>query len=59
LYQELIDDSIGRGYQQFRCNRLGWDSIYKESAGIHGLNQKIKEALDPHHIISPGKYGIV
>jgi hypothetical protein len=58
LYQELQQDSLSRGYQQWRCGRLGWDSIYKDSPDLLALNARIKDVLDPHHTIAPGKYGI-
>jgi hypothetical protein len=58
LYQELYDDSLSRGYQQFRCGRLGWKSIYRDNPDLLAVNTGIKEVFDPHHTISPGKYGI-
>lgn len=58
LYNELMEDSLSRGYQQFRCNRLGWDLIFKYSPEMLAFNEKIKEAIDPHHTLAPGKYGI-
>jgi 4-cresol dehydrogenase (hydroxylating) len=58
LYQELYDDSLSRGYQQFRCGRLGWKSIYRDNPELLAVNSRIKEVFDPRHTISPGKYGI-
>jgi len=58
LYRKLHDDSLNRGYQQFRCGRLGWPSIYRDSPALLAINSKIKEVFDPRHTISPGKYGI-
>jgi 4-cresol dehydrogenase (hydroxylating) flavoprotein subunit len=58
LYHELHEDSLNRGYQQFRCGRLGWQAIYKHSPQLLELNTKIKETFDPRHTIAPGKYGI-
>ena len=58
LYRELLDDSLSRGYQQFRCGRLGWPSIYKHRPDLLEFNTKVKESLDPRHTIAPGKYGI-
>jgi 4-cresol dehydrogenase (hydroxylating) len=58
LYRELHADSLGRGYQQFRCGRLGWESIYQHNPELLALNTRIKEAFDPGHTIAPGKYGI-
>jgi 4-cresol dehydrogenase (hydroxylating) len=58
LYRKLCDDSLRRGYQQFRCGRLGWDSIYRHNPALLALNTKIKAVFDPRHTIAPGKYGI-
>jgi 4-cresol dehydrogenase (hydroxylating) len=58
LYEWLQADSLSRGYQQWRCGRLGWKNIYKDNPELFELNTKIKDALDPNHTISPGKYGI-
>jgi 4-cresol dehydrogenase (hydroxylating) len=58
LYHWLVDDALSRGYQQFRCSRLGWDSVFKSTPDILAFHERIKDALDPHHIIAPGKYGI-
>jgi 4-cresol dehydrogenase (hydroxylating) flavoprotein subunit len=58
LYHELHEDSLTRGYQQFRCGRLGWPSIYKHNPQLLELNTKLKEVFDPRHTIAPGKYGI-
>ena len=58
LYQELYDDALASGYQQFRCSRLGWSSIFKGTPDILALNTKIKDAVDPNHVIAPGKFGI-
>jgi 4-cresol dehydrogenase (hydroxylating) len=58
LYLELFEEASRRGYQPFRCGRLGWPLIFKNSPDLLNLNEKIKNLVDPHHIIAPGKYGI-
>jgi 4-cresol dehydrogenase (hydroxylating) len=58
LYDELYSDALNRGYQQWRCGRLGWKSIYRDNPGLLELQTKIKEVFDPRHTIAPGKYGV-
>ena len=58
LYRELQEDSLRRGYQQWRCGRLGWEALFRDSPDLLDLNTRIKEVFDPHHTIAPGKYGI-
>jgi 4-cresol dehydrogenase (hydroxylating) len=58
LYRELQEDSLSRGYQQWRCGRLGWDALFRDSPDLLDLNTRIKGVFDPNHTIAPGKYGI-
>jgi len=58
LYRELYDDALSRGYQQFRCSRLGWNSIFRDNPAILEFNTRLKDALDPEHVIAPGKFGL-
>ncbi len=58
LYEWLQADSLNRGYQQWRCGRLGWKNVYNGSPDLLEFNSKIKNAIDPRHTIAPGKYGL-
>jgi len=58
LYHELHEDSLRRGYQQFRCGRLGWDVLFRDNPEVRSLNTKLKQVFDPRGTIAPGKYGI-
>ena len=55
LYKSLSRQISGLGYQRYRSGVQDWKIIEgKESVG-----QKIKKALDPDNILSPGRYGVV
>lgn len=58
LYEAILDLSHKRGYQHFRAGINGWKKLYQFCPGLKSLNDKIKEALDPSGVFSPGRYGI-
>lgn len=58
LYLAVLDVSHRMGYQHFRAGINGWKKLYQNCQEIKEFNQKIKLALDPKNIFSPGRYGI-
>jgi hypothetical protein len=62
LISTLIDDAAERGWGEYRTHLAMMDQIAKTySFNDHAqlkLNQKIKDALDPKGILSPGKNGV-
>jgi FAD/FMN-containing dehydrogenase len=58
----LIDDAAERGWGEYRTHLAMMDQIantysFNDHAQLK-LNQKIKDALDPKGILSPGKNGV-
>lgn len=56
---KIIDETMAAGYPVYRTSPVAMDQL----AGHFGearknLNQRLKDALDPNHILSPGKSGI-
>lgn len=58
LYGAILDLSHRMGYQHFRAGINGWEKLYQRCPELKALNEKIKAALDPQGILSPGRYGI-
>lgn len=58
LRKELASALLEQGYQQYRTTVAYYDTILKCSPELQTLTNNIKQALDPHHVISPGRYGI-
>lgn len=58
LYEELLADMAGRQYQQYRAGLGSWPTLFAGAPELARLNNRIKTALDPNNILSPGHYGI-
>lgn len=62
LLSTLIDDAAKRGWGEYRTHLGAMDQIaqtysFNDNAQMK-LNEKIKAALDPKGILSPGKNGV-
>lgn len=62
LISTLIDEAAKKGWGEYRTHLALMDQIagtynFNNNAQMH-LNTLIKDALDPHGIIAPGKNGI-
>src|SRR5206468_3680844 len=58
LYEELHQLSEEAGYQQYRTSVLHMPTILDRAPVAKEMMAKIKAALDPRHILAPGKYGM-
>jgi len=58
LYDVLSNDMRAAGYQQYRAGLLAWEHLYDDAPALRALNARIKDALDPDHVVAPGRYGI-
>lgn len=62
LYRVLAKDGAAMGYGDYRAHISFMDDI-ADMYGFNGhamrrLNERVKDALDPHGILAPGKQGI-
>jgi 4-cresol dehydrogenase (hydroxylating) flavoprotein subunit len=62
LFNALIAETAKAGYGEYRTH-LGWmdpvnDTFNFNDHAQRRLNEKVKDALDPHGILAPGKQGV-
>ncbi len=55
-YQELIDKLTDSGYYPYRLGIHGMDTMTKGEDSYNNLLKSIKNNLDPHNILAPGRY---
>jgi 4-cresol dehydrogenase (hydroxylating) len=58
LYNEMCETTAAAGYQQYRTTVAYMDRILRHSPSFRDMTDKIKQVLDPHNILAPGRYGI-
>jgi 4-cresol dehydrogenase (hydroxylating) len=58
LFARLVDVGAQAGYQRYRVGAPHADFAATQEAGYRDLLSAIKQAVDPHGIIAPGRYGI-
>ena len=60
--RQLVADAKEQGYGEYRTHLdymdLVADSYDWNGGALKKLNEKVKDALDPNGILSPGKQGI-
>ncbi|MCB9757201.1 MAG: FAD-binding oxidoreductase [Candidatus Omnitrophica bacterium] len=58
LYIALGEHTQKMGYQQYRTSTAYMDKVLDPAPEFRALSKKIKQALDPNNVLSPGKYGV-
>ncbi len=58
LYDEVTAVTLKAGYPQYRTSLAYMDRILGDSGHFRALAQRLKSALDPHGVLSPGRYGL-
>lgn len=56
LYQSAMSELIKQGFYPYRVGRDGFSKLMQNSSGYWSAVEKIKMALDPNQVISPGRY---
>ena len=57
-FQELLESGKRVGCFPYRINIAAMEDLPKQGASFWGLANTIKNAVDPEHLLSPGRYGI-
>jgi 4-cresol dehydrogenase (hydroxylating) len=62
LFRTLVADAKAKGYGEYRTHLSFMDEVagtYDWGGGaMQRLNERVKDALDPHGILAPGKNGV-
>ena len=62
LFSDLVKTAASRGWAEYRTHTLFYDEVAKTYDYNNGAmlrwNETVKDAVDPHGIIAPGKMGI-
>ena len=58
LYEALSRATSDAGYQPYRISVTGMSKLADMAPDFSTLTRCIKSALDPEHVLAPGKYGI-
>jgi hypothetical protein len=54
--EELVSEGLKQGWVPYRLNLAQQASLLDPTLPFWQISAKIKHALDPHNIISPGRY---
>jgi 4-cresol dehydrogenase (hydroxylating) len=55
-HDEMLAELINQGYYPYRLSTHSMNSLPAAQDDYSCLIQKIKDSLDPHRILSPGRY---
>lgn len=55
-YDDLVEAMMDGGYIIYRCGLQGMDKIREQQSTFWEVAAEIKQVLDPHAIIAPGRY---
>lgn len=58
LFGELLEHMARSGYQQYRAGLESWPGLWAGTPELAALHGRLKAALDPQHVLAPGRYGI-
>lgn len=62
LFSSLIETAARRGWGEYRTHTLFYDEVARtygyNNGALRRWNETVKDAVDPHGIIAPGKMGI-
>ena len=59
LYNDLFEATRAAGYQQYRTSVASSPVVLDVNPAFKALARRLKGALDPQGILSPGRYGIL
>lgn len=54
--QELIEQAIGAGYPPVRTSITGMNALNPGDDTYWQVVRRLKDCLDPHHLLAPGRY---
>ena len=58
LCKTLFDTTAALGYSPYRTSVTSTSEVLDVNPGFKALANQLKAAIDPKHVLSPGRYGI-
>jgi 4-cresol dehydrogenase (hydroxylating) flavoprotein subunit len=55
-FEELYEKGLVLGFVPYRIGSQFMPALARSGAGISPLANAIKSALDPNHVLAPGRY---